>query len=76
MRAFNLITFAVAILVSEKVVRADDHQIIDLDAPTEEILKDRPEPVMPENPYGNISLEDIVRTGTLDGVNPPKTKEE
>ena len=31
---------------------------------------------MPENPYGNISLEDVVRTGTLDGVNPPKTPEE
>ena len=79
MRAFNLITFAVAIFVSEKAVRAEDMEIIDHDAPveiTEEYLKDLPEPQMPPNPYGDISLEDIVRTGTLDGVNKPSTPEE
>ena len=31
---------------------------------------------MPQNPYGSITLEEIVATGTLDGVNPPSTPEE
>ena len=31
---------------------------------------------MPENPYGDISLEEIIRTGTLDGVKEPETLEE
>ena len=31
---------------------------------------------MPENPYGDISLEEIIRTGTLDGVNEPSTEEQ
>ena len=63
------------------VTRADDDvEVIDLDAPavedTQEAVEDRPEPSMPENPYGKLSIEDIVRTGTLDGVNPPSTPEE
>jgi hypothetical protein len=31
-------------------------------------VDERPEPTMPENPFGDISLEEIIRTGTLDGV--------
>ena len=31
---------------------------------------------MPQNPYGSITLEEIVRTGTLDGVNAPESPEE
>ena len=39
-------------------------------------MDERPEPTMPENPYGDISLEEIIRTGTLDGVKEPETLEE
>ena len=31
---------------------------------------------MPDNPYGDIPLDEIIRTGTLDGVNKPSTPEE
>ena len=77
-----------AILGADQIARADDDmEIIDLDAPVVDLndlaAKDAagaydeyPEPTMPENPYGNLSLDDIVRTGTLDGVNKPKTPEE
>ena len=65
MRAFKLITFAVAVF---GLARAEEMEIIDHDAPVDELL---PDPVMPENPYGDLTLDDIVRTGTLDGVNPP-----
>ena len=93
MRAFKLISLAVAFLSAEKVARADeDIEVIDLDAPELkemkklidldapnlmdiEIPEDLPEPEMPENPFGDIDLETIVRTGTLDGVNPPSTPE-
>ena len=64
MRAFKLITFAVAVFGS---VHAEEMEIIDHDAPVDLL----PDPVMPENPYGDLTLDDIVRTGTLDGVNPP-----
>ena len=80
MRAFKLFTSVLAIFVA---ARADeDMEIINLDAPSmtsTEVPKemvDYPEPEMPENPYGKITLDDIIRTGTLDGVNPPKNKEE
>ena len=79
MRAFKLITSIVAIFGAEHTVRADDDmEIIDLDAPTvgttEKVIDpaEYPEPTMPDNPYGSLTLDDIVRTGTLDGVNPPK----
>ena len=68
MRAFKLITSVVAIFGS---VHADEMEIIDHDAVVE-----RAEPEQPANPYGNITLEEIMRTGTLDGVNKPKTPEE
>ena len=77
MRAFKLISFVVAILGADSI-RAED-EVIDLDD-TQKLddmkYEDLPEPTMPENPYGNIDLETIVRTGTLDGVNKPSTPEE
>ena len=79
MRAFKLITSIVAIFGAQHTVRAEeDMEIIDLDAPQTDVANEKvidpvdyPDPTMPDNPYGSLSLEDIVRTGTLDGVNPP-----
>ena len=62
MRAFKLISFALVIF-SCSTRAAED-------------VDENGEPVMPENPYGNISLDEMIRTGTLDGVNPPATPEE
>ena len=76
MRAFKLITFVVAIFGS---AYAEDMEIIDHDAVVDDVQgveKELPEPEMPPNPYGDISLEEIVRTGTLDGVRKPETPEE
>ena len=75
MRAFKLVTFVVAIFGS---AYADDMEIIDHDASVETIEPETelPDPEMPPNPYGDITLEEIVRTGTLDGVRKPETPEE
>merc|ERR1712232_831723 len=82
MRAFKLLSLAyVAILGAERARAADDFEIIDEDAPLKDIINEKvkdelPEPEMPPNPYGSIDIDTIVKTGTLDGVNPPKTPEE
>ena len=74
MRAFKLITTIVAIFGAEQFVRADEGMdIIDHDAAKAE---EYPEPTQPENPYSDLDLDTIIRTGTLDGVNPPSTPEE
>ena len=86
MRAFKLISLVVAIFGAENFARADDGvEVIDLDreaADAEMKAKydgvdygDLPDPEMPSNPF-DLDLETIVRTGTLDGVNPPSTPEE
>ena len=62
MRAFKLITLACAFFAGS--CRAED----DVD--------EEGTPVMPDNPYGSITLDEIVKTGTLDGVNKPETPEE
>ena len=75
MRTLKLITAVVAIFGS---IHAEDMEIICHDVPVEDIYaeKELSEPEEPANPFGNISLEEIVRTGTLDGVRKPETKEE
>ena len=62
MRAFKLITLACAFFAGS--TRAEED--VDEDG----------NPVMPENPFGSITLEEIISTGTLDGVNKPETPEE
>ena len=62
MRAFKLISFALAIFSCSTRAGED--------------VDENGEPVMPENPYGSITLDEMMRTGTLDGVNPPATPEE
>ena len=62
MRAFKLVSIALAIFSCSTMAVED--------------VDENGEPVMPENPYGSITLEEMMRTGTLDGVNPPATPEE
>ena len=63
MRAFKLISITLA-LFSGKIWGQNED--VDEDG----------NPIQPQNPYGDLTLEDIIRTGTLDGVNPPSTPEE
>ena len=63
MRAFKLISITLALFSGKIWAQNED---VDEDG----------NPIMPQNPYGDLTLEDIVRTGTLDGVNPPSTPEE
>ena len=63
MRAFRLISITLA-LFSGKIWGQNED--VDEDG----------NPIQPQNPYGDLTLEDIIRTGTLDGVNPPSTPEE
>ena len=65
MRVFKLFSFAF-IAFSNQVIAQEDS----------EGSESLPEPTMPENPFGDISLEEIIRTGTLDGVNEPSTEEQ
>ena len=63
MRAFKLISITLALFSGKIWAQNED---VDEDG----------NPIQPQNPYGDLTLEDIIRTGTLDGVNPPSTPEE
>ena len=63
MRAFKLISITLALLSGKIWAQNED-------------VDENGTPIMPQNPYGSITLEEIVRTGTLDGVNAPETPEE
>ena len=63
MRAFKLISITLALFSGKIWAQNED-------------VDENGNPIMPQNPYGDLTLEDIVRTGTLDGVNPPSTPEE
>ena len=61
MRAFKFVS--IVILAFSQLTWADEEEEL-------------PDPVMPDNPYGDIPLDEIIKTGTLDGVNKPSTPEE
>ena len=63
MRAFKLISITLALFSGKIWAQNED-------------VDENGTPIMPQNPYGSITLEEIVRTGTLDGVNAPETPEE
>ena len=63
MRAFKLISITLALFSGKIWAQNED-------------VDENGNPIMPQNPYGDLTLEDIVRTGTLDGVNAPSTPEE
>ena len=63
MRAFKLISITLALFSGKIWAQNED-------------VDENGNPIMPQNPYGDLTLEDIVKTGTLDGVNPPSTPEE